>query len=98
EEAQIAEAQLVSNVHIVGLASVPTLPANPKPMVILLLGTTAGLVLAIGVILLGEMLNTKIGSAEEVEDQIKLPVLGNLTERLRIQPGQLNRFLNNPKA
>ena len=98
EEARIAEAQLVSNVHIVGLASVPTSPANPKPMVILLLGTTAGLVLAIGVILLGEMLNTKIGSAEEVEDQIKLPVLGNLVERLPIQPGQLDRFLNNPKA
>jgi polysaccharide biosynthesis transport protein len=98
EEARIAEAQLVSNVHIIGLASVPTSPASPKPMVILVLGTAAGLVLAIGVIILGEMLNTKIGSAEELQQQIKLPVLGNLSERLSIQPGQMHRFLNNSEA
>ncbi len=98
EEARIAEAQLVSNIHIAGFASVPTSPASPKPMVILLLGTVAGLVLAIGVILLSEMLNTKIGSAEEVEEQIKIPVLENFALRLPIQPGQLDRFLKNPEA
>ncbi len=98
EEAQIAEAQLVSNVHIVGLAAVPTSPASPKPMVILVLGTAAGLVLAIGVVILSEMLNTKIGNAEEVEGQIHLPVLGNITDRLPIEPGKFARFLNNPQA
>ena len=99
EEARVAEAQLVSNVRIVGLAAVPASPASPKPFLGLMLGSAAGAVLAIGVILIGELLNTKIGSAAEAESQLKLPVLGVLTDRLpALKAGQLERFLNNPAA
>ena len=98
EEARIAEAQLISNVRVVGQASVPSTPANPKPAAALVLGLAAGLASAIGVILLGELLNTKVGSSSEVEDQLKLPVLGILPRRLPLQPSQLNGFLNNSAA
>ncbi len=98
EEARIAEAQLISNVRVVGRASVPTKPANPKPAAALLLGLIAGLSSAIGVILLGELLNTKVGSASEVGSQLKLPVLGVLPRRLPLQADRLNGFLNNPDA
>ena len=98
EEARIAEAQLISNVRMVGQATVPSTPASPKPSVALLLGLIAGSVSAIAIILLSELLNTKIGSAAEVESQLKLPVLGILPRRLALQPSRLNGFLNNSAA
>lgn len=99
EEARIAEAQLVSNVRVVGLAAVPSSPASPKTLLALMLGGVTGAALAIGVILLGELLNTKIGSAAEAEAQLKLPVLGILPDRLPLlNANQLARFLNNPTA
>jgi capsular exopolysaccharide synthesis family protein len=64
----------------------------------LILGTAAGLVAAIGIVILSEMLNNKINSAAEVESQLKLPVLGTLPNRLLIEPGHLDRFLNNAAA
>ena len=98
EEARIAEAQLISNVRIIGLATVPASAASPKLVTTLILGAAAGLAAAIGVILLGEMLNSKVGSASEVEAQLKLPVLGMLLDRLSTQPEQLEHFLSNPTA
>jgi polysaccharide biosynthesis transport protein len=98
EEARIAEAQLVSNVRIIGLANAPSSPSSPKMVPTLLLGAVAGLVAAIGVVLLGEMLNNKIGSAGEIESQLKLPLLGVLPDRRPIHPGQIERFLDNPAA
>ena len=99
EEARIAEAQLVSNVRVVGLAAVPTSPASPKPLLALMLGSVTGAALAIGVILLGELLNGKIGSAAEAEAQLKLPVLGILPDRLpALKAGQVERFLDNPAS
>ena len=99
EEARIAEAQLVSNVRIVGLAGVPNSPSSPKALLTLMLSSITGAALAIGVILLGELLNGKIGSAAEAESQLKLPVLGVLPDRLpALRGGQLERFLNNSAA
>lgn len=99
EEARIAEAQLVSNVRIVGLAGVPNSPSSPKALLTLMLSSITGAALAIGVILLGELLNGKIGSAAEAESQLKLPVLGVLPDRLPVlRGGQLERFLNNSAA
>lgn len=99
EEARIAEAQLVSNVRIVGLAGVPNSPSSPKALLTLMLSSIMGAALAIGVILLGELLNGKIGSAAEAESQLKLPVLGVLPDRLpALRGGQLERFLNNSAA
>jgi succinoglycan biosynthesis transport protein ExoP len=98
EEARIAEAQLVSNIRIVGLAAPPDSPTSPKSRVVLLLGTAAGLVAAVGMIVLGEMLNDKVGSASEIESQLKLSVLGTLTDRLPGQIDHFERFLDNPGA
>ncbi len=99
EEARIAEAQLISNVRIAGLATVPFSPTSPKPVLIMLLGTAAGLVLAVMVTLLGEMLNTKIGVPAEIEGQLKIPVLGELpANHLALQSEQIEHFLNDPES
>jgi polysaccharide biosynthesis transport protein len=99
EQARIAEAQLVSNVRIIGLATPPLAPNSPKPRSVLLLGAAFGFISAIGVVLLGEMLRNTVGSAREAETQLKLPVLSTLP-RLSPELDQefLESFLDNSIA
>lgn len=78
EEARIAEAQLVSNVQIVGLADTPEEPASPSTPAVLILGTVAGFLLSLGSVFLLEMLDRTVHSAAELEAALGLPVLGTL--------------------
>jgi polysaccharide biosynthesis transport protein len=99
EQARIAEAQLVSNVRIIGLATPPPSPNSPKARSILLLGAAFGFISAIFVVLLGEMLRNNVGSAREAETQLKLPLLSTLP-RLSSELDQefLESFLDNSIA
>jgi len=78
EEAQIAEAQLVSNIRIIDYAWEPTTPTWPKPMIVLVIATAAGLILSAGVILLLEQLDGTIRTTPEVTEILNLPILGVL--------------------
>jgi polysaccharide biosynthesis transport protein len=99
EEARIAEAQLVSNVRVAGLASVPSSPSSPKRVLVMLLGTATGLALAVVVILLGELLNRRLGVPSEVESQLKLPVLAELPRHQPIlHTEHISHFLNDPQS
>lgn len=93
EEARIAEVQLSSNISIIDTASPPTAPNWPNRKVVLLLANVAGIILAIGVVLLLEILNGTLRNATEVEKLVKLPVLGVLpilpTTSLNIENSEL---------
>ncbi|MBD2778486.1 GumC family protein [Iningainema tapete] len=78
EEARIAEAQLVGNVQIIEAAQVPTLPTSPKRNIILAVAVAFGSILALGVILLLELMDNTLKDASEAEEQSKLPLLGVL--------------------
>jgi capsular exopolysaccharide synthesis family protein len=78
EEARIAEAQLVSNAKIIDPAELPAAPNWPKLPVVLVIATATGIVLAIGVVLLLELLDGTLRNATEAEELVKLPVLGVL--------------------
>ena len=99
EEARIAEAQLVSNVRVVGLAEAPENPVSPSPLAVLALGAIAGSILTIGTILLLDVLDASLQSGDEAEKLVKLPVLGYLprlsTELLDIEG--LDAFLDTPR-
>ncbi|MBD2089094.1 polysaccharide biosynthesis tyrosine autokinase [Microcoleus sp. FACHB-1515] len=94
QEAQIAEAQLTGSIQIVGAAEVPTSPVSPKAPVILVMAIAVGTVLGIGVVLLLEVANVALQTSEEVEERLKLPVLGVLPK----MPAKLEvkQFLDNP--
>lgn len=101
QEARIAEAQLLSNVRIIGLADEPTEPSSPKMPVVMVLATAAASVLASSVILLLESLNNTVRSAREVESSTDAQVLGILPRqsgRLLLGGGDLplEAFLNSP--
>ena len=78
DEARIAEAQLVSNLRVITLAEPSETPSWPKLPVALVLSTAAGAMLAIGTILLLELLDRKLRSASEIERLIQLPVINVL--------------------
>ena len=76
EEARITEAQKVSDVSIVDPAVMPRSPVGPQKKTGILIGGIMGLILGIGLAFMFETLDTSIGTIEDVENLLKLPVLG----------------------
>jgi capsular exopolysaccharide synthesis family protein len=97
EEARIAEAQKVSNIRMIEEAQPPTSPSSPKKAAVLVIATFFGAILAIGVVLLLELVDDKLYDGSEAEELLKLPILGFLP---RLPVTQLNlqlaeQFLDN---
>ena len=99
EEARIAEAQLVSNVRVVGFAEPAQTPVSPKPFAVLAMGAIAGSILSVIGILLLDMLDASLQTGEEVEKLVKLPVLGYLPRLSAdlVDIDGLDSFLDNPR-
>lgn len=76
EEARIKEAQKVGGVSILDPAVLLNSPVNTQGSMNVLIGGIVGLLLGIGLAFILEALDTSIGTVEEVENFIKLPVLG----------------------
>lgn len=76
EESRISEAQKISDVSIVDPAVVAGSSVNPKEPLGALVGALLGLVLGCVYAFISENLDTSIGTIEDVEDFVKLPVLG----------------------
>ncbi len=76
EEARISEAQKVSAVSIVNPAVLPGAPVTGDNSLKIVLGSFLGLILGVALAFIFETLDTSIGTIEDVENVIKLPVLG----------------------
>lgn len=75
QEARIAEAEKVEDVKIVSLAATPTKPIKPNKQVNIAIGSLVGLVMGFFLTFVFESLDTSLGTIEDVEALIKLPVL-----------------------
>lgn len=76
EEARIAEAQLVGNVRIIEQAKEPSSAAGPNQKAVLVIATVFGTILAVGIILLLELMDNTLREDFETEELLKLPLLG----------------------
>ena len=76
DEARIAEAEKVSDVSVVNPATLPTAPIKPNKKLNYLLGLLVGGVLSAMSAFVVEHLDTSIGTIEDVEEYLQLPVLG----------------------
>jgi len=76
EAARISEAEKVEDVSLVDQATPPGSPISPNKPLNYLLGIVMGLILGITGAFVYEQLDTSIGTIEDVEDHLKLPVLG----------------------
>ena len=75
---KIQEIYKINNVQIVDAAEVETTPSNinhPKDVMIF---TFIGIVIATGYVLVANMLDTTVKTAEEVEKEFKVPVLATI--------------------
>jgi polysaccharide biosynthesis transport protein len=77
EEARIAEAQKVSNIRVIEVATIPTLPSDPKPAVILAIAGAFGILLSTGMVLLLELMDNRLHDFGEAE-LLETPLLGIL--------------------
>ena len=68
----------INNVHVVDEAETPQGPSNINHIRDVVIFATIGAVIAIAYVLIGNMLDTTIKSAEEVEKFIKIPVLASI--------------------
>jgi capsular exopolysaccharide synthesis family protein len=76
EEARISEAQKVSDISLVDPAIMPDSPVSGGTDIVVFIGGLLGLALGIAFAFVVETLDTSIGTIEDVESVIKLPVLG----------------------
>ncbi|KAB8331272.1 polysaccharide biosynthesis tyrosine autokinase [Scytonema tolypothrichoides VB-61278] len=97
EEARLTEAQKVSNIRAIENAVAPSSPSQPKQKVVLALAAAFGTMLAVGVVLLLEVMDNTLRDATEAEELLQLPLLGILprlpAKTLVLEPA--NQFLDN---
>lgn len=75
EEARIAEAEKIADATIIERATVPRSPINPPKRFGLLVGALLGLLLGCVLAFVVETLDTSIGTIEDVERLLQVPVL-----------------------
>ncbi len=75
EEARIVEAEKVEDVKIVNPATVPKTPIRPNKKLATTLGLVIGLVIGIFMSFVVETLDTSMGTIDDLESILKLPVL-----------------------
>ncbi len=76
EEVRIREAEKVPDVSIVDPALLPTSPINTQSKITVAMGSLLGIVLGMVLAFVAENLDTSMGTIEDVENSLKLPVLG----------------------
>ena len=76
EEARIAEAEKVPDVSIVNPALLPTSPVNVRPKLYAFIGGMLGLLIGMVLSFVVESFDTSMGTIEDVEAALKIPVLG----------------------
>jgi len=77
EDARINELQKIEdNISVVNPAVMPKNPLNPRQRATIFLGFLLGLVLGTTIAFVMESLDTSLGTIEDVESVLKLPVLG----------------------
>ena len=76
EEARISEVQKIEDITVVNPAVKPKRPINPEKNVSLFFGGILSLILGLVCAFLIESFDTSLGTIEDVESILKLPVLG----------------------
>ncbi len=74
------EVMNVESVNIVDKASVPNSPSGPNRVLYVVVAFMAGLFAAVAIVVLVDMLDTRVRNAEQVEELLGLPVIGRIPQ------------------
>lgn len=72
------DVQMAGSINVIDEAVAPTSPSGPNRMLYIAVAFLAGLFLAIAIVVLMDMLNTRIRSAEDAEELLGVPVVGRI--------------------
>ena len=75
---KVAETYKINNVHIIDEAEIENTPSNINHVKDVVIFTAIGLIIAVMYVLIANMLDTTIKTAEDVEKLFKVPVLANI--------------------
>lgn len=75
---KVAEIYKINNVHIIDEAEIENTPSNINHVKDVVIFTAIGLIIAVMYVLIANMLDTTIKTAEDVEKLFKVPVLANI--------------------
>ena len=70
----------VQAVNVIDAASAPTSPSGPKRPLYTLVALLVGLFLAVAIVVIADMVNTKVRSDEDVEELLGIPVVGQFPD------------------
>ncbi|WP_321972605.1 YveK family protein [Paratractidigestivibacter sp.] len=76
----------IQSVNVIDQAQTPTQPSGPNRVLYVAVAFLAGLFVAVALVVLADMLNTKIRSQEELEELLGVPVIG----RIPVSSGRRN--------
>ena len=68
----------VESVNLIDRADPPASPSGPSRIFYIAVAFLAGLFLAVAIIVVADMLNTKVRTADEVEELLGIPVIGRM--------------------
>lgn len=72
------QAMDVQSVNVIDQAVSPSSPSGPNRSMYIVVALLAGLFIAIAIVVVSDMLNTKVRNADEVEELLGLPVIGRM--------------------
>lgn len=67
----------IESVNVIDSASVPTSPSGPRRTLYTLVGFMAGLFAAVALVVIQDMLDTRVRSGSDVEELVGVPVVGH---------------------
>lgn len=70
----------VQTVNVIDAASAPTSPSGPKRPLYIVVALLVGLFLAVAIVVIADMVNTKVRSDEDVEELLGIPVVGHFPD------------------
>ncbi len=74
------EVMNVNSVNVIDEASAPSNPSGPRRTMYVAVAFLAGLFLAVAIVVLMDMLNTRVRTPEEIEELLGVPVIGRFPE------------------
>jgi capsular polysaccharide biosynthesis protein len=72
------EVMNVESINVVDYAAAPKSPSGPKRPLYIAVGFIAGLFLAVALVVVSDMLNTRVRGQSDLEKLIDVPVIGNV--------------------
>ena len=85
EEAKVAEVMVPNEVQVIDAATLPEKPIKPRKVLVMAIMTLLGLIVGTGTVIVQSLMYRKIRTAEDVEKELGLPVLGMIPDTSTFQ-------------